>query len=178
MATRVTLGYLRIKPTTQSQQGKKWYPIYLSGTYLPSPYMYMGLSPSPKTSCVTWQANIDWDDECQVILEFSVVKCCFCYLNIFEFKYMKWFISFSWWYVTGSFMSFIKAILGRHTCLTKEKLTLWQSAMNSYYKLRQLFHYKVRHGLLQVATGITKCDNYYRLLQYIILLWILAEKVN
>ena len=178
MATWVTLGYLRIKPTTQSQQGKKWYPIYLSGTYLPSPYMYMGLSPSPKTSCVTWQANIDWDDECQVILEFSVVKCCFCYLNIFEFKYMKWFISFSWWYVTGSFMSFIKAILGRHTCLTKEKLTLWQSAMNSYYKLRQLFHYKVRHGLLQVATGITKCDNYYRLLQYIILLWILAEKVN
>ena len=30
--------------------------------------------------------------------------------------------------------------------------------MDSYYKLRQLFYYKVRHGLLQVATGITKCD--------------------
>ena len=63
----------------------------LSGTYLPSPYMYMGLFPPPipKTSRVTWQANMDWDDEHQVIHEFSVVKCCFCYLNVFEFKYMK-----------------------------------------------------------------------------------------
>ena len=26
------------------------------------------------------------DDECQVIHEFSVVKCCLSYLNIFEFK--------------------------------------------------------------------------------------------
>ena len=63
-----------------------------SGTYLPSPYMYMGLfplPPTPKTSRVTWQANMDWDDEHQVIHEFSVVKCCFCYLNVFEFKYMK-----------------------------------------------------------------------------------------
>ena len=62
----------------------------LSGTYLTSPYMYMGLSlpPRPKTASVTWQANMDWDDECQVIYEFSVVKCCFCYLNIFEFKYI------------------------------------------------------------------------------------------
>ena len=39
--------------------------------------------------------------------------------------------------------------------------------MDSYYKLRQLFYYKVRHGLLQVATGITKCDDYYKLQQYI-----------
>ena len=37
--------------------------------------------------------------------------------------------------------------------------------MDSYYKLRQLFYYKVRHGLLQVATGITKCDDYYKLRQ-------------
>ena len=41
--------------------------------------------------------------------------------------------------------------------------------MDSYYKLRQLFYYKVRHGLLQIATGITKydgfitnCDRYYK----------------
>ena len=34
------------------------------------------------------------------------------------------------------------------------------------YKLRQLFYYKVRHGLLQIATGITKCDDYYKLRQY------------
>ena len=25
---------------------------------------------------------------------------------------------------------------------------------------------KVRYGLLQIATGITKCDNYYKLRQY------------
>ena len=46
------------------------------------------------------------------------------------------------------------------------QLSLLQSAMDSYYKLRQLFYYKVRHGLLQTATGITKCDDYYKLRQY------------
>ena len=45
------------------------------------------------------------------------------------------------------------------------QLSLLQSAMESYYKLRQLFYYKVRHGLLQIATGITKCDDYYKLRQ-------------
>ena len=46
------------------------------------------------------------------------------------------------------------------------QLSLLQSAMDSYYKLRQLFYYKVRHVLLQIATGITKCDDYYNLRQY------------
>ena len=46
------------------------------------------------------------------------------------------------------------------------QLSLLQSAMDSYYKLRQLFYYRVRHGLLQIATGITKCDDYYKLRQY------------
>ena len=46
------------------------------------------------------------------------------------------------------------------------QLSLLQSAMDSYYKLRQLFYYKVRHGLLQIATGITKCDDYYKLRQH------------
>ena len=59
------------------------------------------------------------------------------------------------------------------------QLSLLQSAMDCYYKLRHLFYYKVRHGLLQIATvlqsamdllqiatGITKCDNYYKLRQY------------
>ena len=45
-------------------------------------------------------------------------------------------------------------------------MELLQSAMDSYYKLRQLFYYKVPHGLLQIATGITKCDDYYKLRQY------------
>ena len=60
---------------------------------------------------------------------------------------------------------------GRHAYLTKEnnfvynkvlwnyyklrQVSLLQSAMDSYYKWGQLFYYKVRHGLLQVATGIT-----------------------
>ena len=46
------------------------------------------------------------------------------------------------------------------------RLSLLQSAMDSYYKLRQLFYHKLRHGLLQIATGITKCDDYYKLRQY------------
>ena len=46
------------------------------------------------------------------------------------------------------------------------QLSLLQSAMDCYYKLRQLFYYKVRHGLLQIATGITKRDDYYKLRQY------------
>ena len=40
------------------------------------------------------------------------------------------------------------------------QLSLLQSAMDSYYKWRQLFYYKVWHGLLQVATGVTKCDEF------------------
>ena len=52
--------------------------------------------------------------------------------------------------------------------------------MDSCYKLRQLFYtkcdtvyYKLRQvlqsamDLLQIATGITKCDDYYKLRQYI-----------
>ena len=41
-----------------------------------------------------------------------------------------------------------------------------------YYKVRQLFYYKVRQVLqsvtilLQSATGITKCDDYYKVRQY------------
>ena len=31
---------------------------------------------------------------------------------------------------------------------------------------QRLVYYKVRHGLLQIATGITKCDDYYKLRQY------------
>ena len=46
------------------------------------------------------------------------------------------------------------------------QLTLLQSAIYSYYKLRQLFYYKVWQGLLQIATGITKCYDYYKLRQY------------
>ena len=49
------------------------------------------------------------------------------------------------------------------------QLSLLQSAMDSCYKLRQLFYYKVRHGILQIATGITKCDGFItKLRQYIL----------
>ena len=37
---------------------------------------------------------------------------------------------------------------------------LLQSAMDSYHKLRQLFYHKVRDGLSQIATGITRCDRF------------------
>ena len=30
-----------------------------------------------------------------------------------------------------------------------------------YHKVRHLFYYKVGHGLLQIATGITKCDGLF-----------------
>ena len=53
----------------------------LSDTYLPSPYMNMGLSPTPPPAPKP-EANMDWDGECQVIHELSDVKCCFCYLNV------------------------------------------------------------------------------------------------
>ena len=39
------------------------------------------------------------------------------------------------------------------------QLFLLQSTMVCYYKVRQLFYYKVRQVLLQSATGITKCDS-------------------
>ena len=52
------------------------------------------------------------------------------------------------------------------------QLFLLQSAMVWYYKVRQLFYYKVRQVLLQSATGITKfdnfitkCDDYYKVRQ-------------
>ena len=44
--------------------------------------------------------------------------------------------------------------------------------MVCYYKVGQLFYYKVRQVLqsvkilLQSATGITKCDDYYKVRQY------------
>ena len=44
--------------------------------------------------------------------------------------------------------------------LLQSAMELLQIAMDSCYKLRQLFYYKVRHGLLQIATGITKCDGF------------------
>ena len=40
------------------------------------------------------------------------------------------------------------------------QLFLLQSAMVCYYKVRQLFYYKVRQVLLQSATVITKCDSF------------------
>ena len=42
--------------------------ILYSDNALSSPSIY-GIIPPPKTSRVTWQANMDLDDECQVIHE-------------------------------------------------------------------------------------------------------------
>ena len=43
--------------------------------------------------------------------------------------------------------------------------------MVCYYKVRQLFYYKVRQVLLQSATGITKCDDYYKVRQFVSVLF-------
>ena len=46
-----------------------------------------------------------------------------------------------------------------------------------YHKLRKVLQSAM--DLLEIATGITKCDNYYKLRQYICIpLRIFAEKVN
>ena len=57
----------------------------------------------------------------------------------------------------------------RWNCYKLRQLILLQSAIDCYYKLRQLFYYKARHSLLQIVTGITKwdgfitnCDRYYK----------------
>ena len=50
-----------------------------------------------------------------------------------------------------------------------------ESLSKNYYKVQwtvitncdSFFIYKVLHGLLQIATGITKWDDYYKLRQYI-----------
>lgn len=100
--------------------------------YLPSLCVYVGLPPEDFIN--KWQASKDLDDECPVIHRFPLVKCCFCSLNMFELKCIKWFISLYFlWRVTGSFISFIKLMLvghetnqgrqiykGRHAYLTKE----------------------------------------------------------
>ena len=45
-------------------------------------------------------------------------------------------------------------------CYKVRQLFLSQSTMICYYKVRQLFDYKVRQVLLQSATGITKYENF------------------
>ena len=47
------------------------------------------------------------------------------------------------------------------------QLTLLQIATRGYYKMRQVRYYKLRQVLLQIAKGITNCDNrYYKLRHY------------
>ena len=162
------LPYLRIKPKTQGQQRKKWYPIKGSRSSKTIPYQavltylahpYMGLSPPPpKTSRVTWQANMDLDDECQVIHEFSVVKCCFCYLNILEFKHDSYLFGD----VTGSFMSFIKAILVGHvikqgTKFIAEDIHVWPKKMlrRCYVQTSSSFFMK-HHAYFCITLMLTK----------------------
>ena len=44
------------------------------------------------------------------------------------------------------------------------QLSLLQSEMDTLLQMATAFSlHEVRHGLLQIATGITKCDDYYKL---------------
>ena len=52
----------------------------------------------------------------------------------------------------------------RWNCYKLRQLSLLQSAMDCYYKLRQVL--QSSKDLLQIATGITKRDDYYKLRQY------------
>ena len=45
---------------------------------------------------------------------------------------------------------------------------LLQSATSVITKCDSFFYYKVRQVLLQSATGITKCDDYYKVRQYMV----------
>ena len=93
------LPYLKIKPKTQTQQAKKWYPI-TSATYLPGPYTYMGLSPPPPPTLrrlhvsrgkQTWIGTTN----AGLFMNFLLLHVAFViYWNIFKFKHIKWFISF------------------------------------------------------------------------------------
>ena len=76
---------------------------------------------------------------------------------------MKYHDSLFWHYINVYEVSWITLknyYKVRWNYYKSRQLSLLQSAMDSYYKLRQLFYYKVRHGLLQIATGITKCDGF------------------
>ena len=76
---------------------------------------------------------MDLDDECQVIHEFSVVKCCLSYLNIFEFKRDSYLFggmsqAVSCQFIKAFLVSHVinqgrKIYSGRHACLTKENVT-------------------------------------------------------
>ena len=43
-----------------------------------------------------------------------------------------------------------------------DSLVYYKVRWTVVFKLRQLFYYKVRHGLLQIATGITNRERYYK----------------
>ena len=86
-----------------------------------------------------------------------------CYLSILNSNIWNDSCPLFWWHVT-SFMLFYVYNKVWWNYYKLRQLTLLQSAMDSYYKLQQLFYYKVRHGLLQIATGQYKMRwIYYKL---------------
>ena len=128
---------------------------------------------------------MDLDDECRVIHEFSVVKCCFCYLSILNSNIWNDSYPQFWWHVTGSFMSFIKkAILvghvinqgrkihnGRHACLTKENNSFITKCDGIITTCDSLDYYQVRWTVItncdsffitKCARFIANCDRYYK----------------
>ena len=73
---------------------------------------------------------------------------------------------FFWWHVTGSFMSFIKAILVGHVINQGRQIYNWRHACLT--KESSLVYYKVRWTVITNCDSffITKCDTvYYKLRQ-------------
>ena len=64
-------------------------------------------------------------------------------------------VSFIFWHYI---LKCWRSKLNHSKTLLHSAMELLQIAMDGYYKLRQLFYYKVGNGLLQNTTGITKCD--------------------
>ena len=70
---------------------------------------------------------MDFVEECQVIHGFSVVKCCFCYLNILNLNMSHIFLVICH-KKKGILVGLVinqgrKIYSGRHACLTKENVT-------------------------------------------------------
>ena len=95
-------------------------------------------------------------------------------------------VSFIFWhYINVDEVSWITLKTLLHSAME-----LLQIAMDGYYKLRQLFfitkwetvYYKIRQvlqsamKLLQIATGITKCDDFYKLRQYTRSDWLVSHQ--
>ena len=127
---RHTANNVKNDTVLKARDPQKPYPIR---RYLPIVWDYPPPPAEDFTCHVASKHRLD--DECQVIHEFSVAKCCLSYLNIFEFKRDSYLFGDMSQEVSRLHV-FHKSVLvshvinqsrkiysGRHACLTKENVT-------------------------------------------------------